>query len=205
MKQRDVECLAADARRMAGVATEEIVRAPVLITALLGPRAVAIAPTLRTSACLTTTNGRYLILLREIGPDSNFDLMHEGAHAILRGFVGYTGSDEERTANALAAALLAAPKAVRRWRKRIGEDLRPLASAFGLSQTAMFLRLGEVRGDERAVVTRSGNVLVRTQGAFPWATTAVADIARASGKHRGLRKTHLRGGIDEGRITLMAD
>ncbi len=202
MKQRDVESLAADARRVAGVGLDEIVRAPVLLAALLGPRAVALAPTLRTSACLTVVDGRYRILLRELSADSNFDLMHEGAHAILRGFVKYVGPNEERVANALAAALLASPLAVTRWRHRIGERLGLLASAFGLSQTAMFLRIGEVRGDERAVVTRSGNVLVRSQGAFPWATTPVADLARATKRWIGVRKTRLCGGIDEGRVTL---
>lgn len=200
LEQCDVECLAADARRMAGVGSDEIVRAPVLIAALLGADAVAVAPSLRTSACLTVVGGRYRILIREFGSDTNFDLMHEGAHAILRGFLRYEGGNEERMANALAAALLASPRAVRRWRTNIGEQLGELSSAFGLSQTAMFLRLAEVQGDERAIVTRSGNVIVRSQGAFPWATTPVLD--RSKKPWRGVRKTRLRGGIDEGRVAL---
>jgi hypothetical protein len=205
LNQLEVERLAADARRVAGVGPCEIVRAPVLIAALLGARAVAVAPTLRTSACLTVVDGRYLILLRKISDESNFDMMHEGAHAILRGVVGYRGPHEERTANALAAAMLASPDAVRRWRGAAeGERLGPLARAFGLSQTGMFLRLGEVRGDERAVVTRSGNVLIRSQGAFPWATAPIADLAQAKARWPSVRKARLRGGIDEGRVTLRA-
>jgi hypothetical protein len=70
-----------------------------------------------------------------------------------------------------------------------------------LSQTATFLRLGEVLRDERAVVTRSGNVLVRTQGAFPWASVPVVDVARGK-RWPGLSRAHLRGGIDDGRVAL---
>ncbi len=204
VKQHEVERLAADARRVARVSPCEIVRAPLLIEALLGRNAVAIAPTLRTSACLTVHQGRYLILLREVSGDSNFDMMHEASHAILRGVVGYRGPNEERIANALAAAMLAPPEAVRQRRAAMTKKLAPLARAFGLSQTAMFLRLGEVCRDERAVVTRSGNILIRTQGAFPWATAPIAALAADATRWRGIRKAELRGGIDEGRVTLRA-
>ncbi len=82
--------------------------------------------------------------------------------------------------------------------------IRPLAKVALLSQTAAQLRLGEVIGDERAVVTKSGHVLVRTQGAYPWTTVHVVDASGYELRQLGLAKTKLRGGIDTGRVALVA-
>jgi len=78
--------------------------------------------------------------------------------------------------------------------------LRPIAKTFGLSQTATQLRLAEVLGDERAVVTANhANVLVRGRG---WGSVPVLRIAAGQARRPDVAKVTLRGGIDEGRVAL---
>ena len=78
-------------------------------------------------------------------------------------------------------------------RSREGERLR-------ISQTSTVLRLGEVRGDPRAVVTRTGHVFVRNQS--PTLTRERAAAVAHGRPVRGVAKARLRGGIDEGRVAL---
>lgn len=203
--QRELEGLAREVRRRAGLNDDELALAPTIAERVLG-RPIRIVPSLSTAACISFEDGRARILLREVRPDSNFDIAHELGHYALREIAGYSGADEERYANQIAAAMLAPSEVVRAVRRRHGGGLRPirpLACATLISQTSAQLRLGEVLEDERAVVTKNGNVLVRSQGAFPWADVPIIDVARG-GQYRGLAKAKLRGGIDEGRVALRA-
>lgn len=173
---------------------------------VLGTRALAIVPELRNPGYLQWRPDGYRILVRPDNPDLNFTIAHELGHWALRELDSFRGTpaEEERAANYVGAAILAPPRIVARAHRQWGERIRPMARAFGLSQTAMVLRLGEVRQDERAIVTRSGYVLVRSSGAFPWADVPVLDVARGDRRWRGLAKASLRGGIDEGRVALRA-
>lgn len=138
-------------------------------------------------------------------PEKNWGIAHELGELGLR-LVGYTGIGmaKEAAANYIAAAVLAPRHQVVAAYRHYGERLRTLSRAFGMSQTAVVLRLGEVLEDERAVVTRTGHVLTRSQGAFPWADVPVIEVARGVAHWRGLAKTRLVGGIDEGRVALRA-
>jgi hypothetical protein len=200
MRGMNVEGFAAYLRRKAGIRATELVMAPTIVARLMGDGALGLAPGLASAACLTAMGGRHVILLREFSHDSNFDIMHECAHWALRVVWGRPSDDTERNANALAAAILAPPQLLLSAHRK-HRSLQAMSNELMLSQTATFLRLGEVLRDERAVVTRSGNVLVRTQGAFPWASVPVVDVARGR-RWPGLSRAHLRGGIDDGRVAL---
>lgn len=183
----------------------ELEIAPVIAERVLGVP-LRVAPTLKTRACLAVVDGKYRIYIRSVGPDSNFDVAHELGHYALREIAGYSGPDEERFANHVAAAILAPGGIVRTVYIKHGalKAIRPLAKAAMLSQTAAQLRLGEVIGDERAVVTKTGNVLVRSRGAFPWSAVTVVNASPGELRALGLAKAALRGGIDTGRVALRA-
>ncbi len=175
--------------------------APRIVARVIGPNTIRIVPSLKTEACLAVVDGRYRVVLREIGRDSNFAIAHELAHWAMRE-LAHTVPDgnEERQANYLGAAILAPPRAVTSAHRFYGEKPRALADAFGLSQTSTILRLGEVRHDERAVMTRNGHRLLRSEGRFAWETVELRGVTHVA----GLTRARLRGGIDEGRIAWRA-
>lgn len=205
--QGEIEALAGEIRRMAGAVDDGPVLATRMATRLLGPDAVALDHRMASAAFLRRTRaGGYQIVVNPAVPDVRFAIAHEIGEWALQTIVRFAGhgAAREQAANRIAAALLAPAPAVLRAHDRLGERLPALADAFGVSQTAVVLRLAEVRGDERAVVTRTGHVIVRTRGAYPWAAVPVLEVARGQRAWRGLRKTALRGGIDAGRVALKA-
>lgn len=85
-------------------------------------------------------------------------------------------------------------------KKDFTDNIKPLGKRFGLSQTSVHLRLAEVLGDDRALVTANQNhVMSRGDG---WATVPVVGVAHGRVKRPDIAKATLRGGIDEGRIAL---
>lgn len=81
-----------------------------------------------------------------------------------------------------------------------GERPDVIAERLRISQTSTVLRLGEVRGEPRAVVTKTGHVFVRNQS--PTLTRERAAAVAHGRPVRGVAKARLRGGIDEGRVAL---
>lgn len=211
-QQHIIEILATEIRYRAGVGEDEPVLATRIAARLLGPNAVALDPSMAGAAYLRHAGDAYQIVVNPAASDVRFHVAHEIGEWALRSLAHFRGTEQqrERAANRLAAAILAPAKAVLKACScgvpcsTFGEHIPRLAERFGISQTAVVLRLAEVRGDERAVVTRTGNVLVRSRGAFPWAEVPVVDIARGTRRWTGLSKARLRGGIDEGRVALMA-
>lgn len=193
-------------RKLARLDEDELENAPEIVERVLGPNTIAIVPALRNHGYLQRRGSDYRILVRPDNPDLNFTIAHELGHWALRELAGFRGApaDEERAANYVGAAILAPPTVVRTAHAIWGERVRRLSRTFGLSQTSMVLRLAEVRLDERAVVTRDGNVIIRTNGAFPWTDVPIVDVALGERRWRGLAKANLRGGIDEGRVALRA-
>jgi hypothetical protein len=202
-EQLDLELLAKEVRRRAGLGDDDLELATRIAARVLGPDAIALDPDLLGAAYLRRTIDGWQIVVNPGARDVRFHVAHELGEWALRSLAQFSGSDveRERAANYIAAAILAPEAAVRRAHAAVGERLQVLASQFGLSQTSVVLRLAEVRGDERAIVTASGNVLIRAQGAFPWATVPIVDLAR-HGTWAGLAKAELRGGIDEGRVAF---
>lgn len=200
----ELELLAKEIRRRAGLREGELAIATRIAARLLGPDAIAADPTLQLPAYLCRTIDGFQIVANPGARDVRFHIAHEIGEWALKTLAKFSGphAERERAANYIAAAILAPEDEVRALHAAMGERIRPMAEHFGLSQTSMVLRLAEVRRDERAVVTKSGNVLIRTQGAFPWADIPVIDVARGESRWIGLAKARLRGGIDEGRVAL---
>lgn len=194
----DLERLAKEVRKIAGLEDDELLLAPEIAGRVLGPNGVTFGA---TGTVARLAGGRIVVPLDH--RDLNFAVAHELGEWALRDLALYRGGhvERERAANYLGAAIIAPAETMRRAHDWFGEKLHPLAKTFAISQTSAVLRLAEVRGDERAVVTKTGHVLLRTQGTFPWADVPVVDVARG-GRWRGLAKARLRGGIDEGRIAL---
>lgn len=205
MTGEELERLALEVRARAGLGLDEIERAPQIVLRVLGPASLAISESMRCAGRLTKVDGRYVIVVRKDVPDLNFTCAHELAHWALLEVAGLRlrRAEEERAANLLGAAILAPKLTVLRAYEYWPERVSRLAREFGLSKTGMVLRMAEARNDERAVVTRTGNVLLRSQGGFPWADVPLLQVARGT-RWRGLAKTSLRGGIDEGRVALRA-
>lgn len=200
----EIEQLAMEVRRAAGASDEAVVAVVDLVIFWMGPNAIEVVERMIGRAALVTVDGVPRIMAKRGAPDLRFAVAHELGHWVLR-FLARVSLDhveEERAANTFAAALLAPPSLVRRAYEFFGEDLRVASERMHMSQTSMALRLGEVRGDPRAVVTRTGHVFTRNGGT---ALTRERAAEAARGKApRGLAKARLRGGIDEGRVALRA-
>lgn len=205
-KQLEFEEIAKEVRRRAGLNDDELELSTRIAARVLGPDAIALDPELSNPAYLRRTIDGWQIVVNPGARDVRFHVAHELGEWALRALARFEGDDasRERAANYIAAAILAPETTVRRAHARFGERVQRLAGHFQMSQTAIVLRLAEVTGDERAVVTKTGNILLRTQGAFPWADVPVIDVARGETRWRGLTKATLRGGIDEGRVALRA-
>jgi hypothetical protein len=167
-----------------------------LAEAILGPGSVTYG-----HAALPARLIGHAIVIPKGHLDLNFAVAHECAEWALRELVVWTGGHaaKERAANSIAAAMLAPPIVVTKAYARHGEDVRALAKVFGLSQTSTILRLAEVEGRGRAVVTLSGHVLSRR---IRQPTASLVLAARARTATPGLARTRLRGGIDDGRVAL---
>ncbi len=191
------EELALEVRARAGLDDDELAYASEIAARILGVENVSFTD----GTVARFENGR--ILIPSDHPDCNYAAAHEIAEWALRELARFDGTERERerAANYVGAAILSPARVVLKAHRQFGERLRTLAKTFAMSQTGIVLRLAEVEGSERAVVTRTGNVLFRTQGAFPWANV-VSGVARGETRWRGLAKTELRGGIDEGRVAL---
>ena len=202
-EQLELEGLAAEVRRRAGLSPDDFEVASRIAARVLGAQAVCLDRELATPAHLQQTEDGWQIVVNPGAPDIRFHVAHELGEWALKTIARFSGTAEERerAANRIAAAILAPEPEIRRAHATFGERVKPIAAHFDLSQTATVLRLAEVVGDERAVVTKTGHVLLRSQGTFPWAEVPVVDVARGT-RWRGLARAQLRGGIDEGRVAL---
>jgi len=171
-----------------------------MMRAIYGRNSVGTIPRMETPACLIWVDGLPQIIVRSGARDVNFLIAHEMAHIALRTaeFDG-TRADEERAADAIAAAILAPPRAVLGAHRFFGERLRPLARCFAISQTSMTLRLGEVLNDERAVVTRNRRILKRG-----WEASDDQLLLRWRNEPAppGIAKVRLVGKVDHDRVAF---
>lgn len=167
----ELERIAAELRRIARLADDDVRSARSMAGPILGAKAVTEVPRLSVRAALLPIEGRRRIFVRLGSPDQNFDVAHELGHEGLIRY-GYQGPNEEAYANYIAAALIAPPKAVHNAYAHHGEKLRPLAKLFGLTESSVWLRLAEVRRDERVLIAPGSDELVRVRG-LAWPENAV--------------------------------
>ncbi len=202
--RKDLESIAEALRELAGLREDENELVTTTAIRLLGPDGVAIVPKLCGAAYLRRRiDGGYQIAVRPNVPDIRFAIAHELGHFALRTIVRsrLTPAEEERAANYLGAAILAPARSFRRAVRHYGKDLgalRPLAKTFGLSQTSAQLRIAEVLGVDRAVVT-AGHAHVMARGPN-WETACVIELADRIARRRSVLSGTMHGGIDDGRI-----
>jgi IrrE N-terminal-like domain len=206
LDERDCEELARAVRIEAAVDPEAIERSVIIARGILGPDGVEEVPHFSTPGVLARVKGRRRIFIRKGVSDANFIIAHELGHWALARFANYESSDieeEEKLANRIGAAIVAPAPVLRAAHQHHGESLRQLALDFDATQSMVWLRLGEVLGDERALVTLDC-VRVRSRGAFAWDELAVRRWAQGRAP-LGVKKTRLMGTrYDSGRIVLKA-
>lgn len=200
----ECEDVAAAVRREAGLKEEQLEPAARIATRLLGPDGVRMVPRFSTTGVLARVDGKYRIFIRRGVPDANFIIAHELGHWSLSHYGIDAGSieTEEHLANRIGAAIVAPAGAMRAAYRAHGERLPKLAATFGATQSMVWLRLGEVLEDERALVV-GDDVRVRSAGRFPWHPPAVRLWARGRAP-KGMARAVLRTGYDRGRVVLKA-
>lgn len=189
----DAEADAVEIYQRAGVDPAEPEGPGALALALFGREAVAyVAPhRLVRDAAGGTLNGRWRIAVRrDLPPERE---THAIAHEIAEWHLRRTCSERvERMADRLAAALVAPREALASVLRDVGEDYPAIARTFVTTQTSAAMRVAEVTGRPRVVVTRSW-VFVRGR---PWVWGAsleeVRALARSRARHPGLTRTRLR-------------
>lgn len=233
-QSRELEDLASALRKRAGASVEGQVLATQLAFELLGPCGLVFNERLR-GAILRRTDLGYQIVVNPNHHDVRFHVAHEIGEWALKVVAPFSGPHEERErcANYIAAALLAPATAVRRMADFVGitaaeeeRRLSAIATHFAISKTSAVIRVAEVTGEPRVVVTRRDNVLVQVDGRLravdasasadrtwrdlvsdgeeQWIQIPVVRLAKSPGSWRGLAKARLRGGIDAGRVALRA-
>lgn len=209
MEQLELELLAEDIRERAGLVVDDFVDVIDVTHALLGDRSLLLDPDLAGLAYLRRRgDGRYEIVVKPGKPDFRHRVAHEIGHYALREIaqVRMTPAEEEIAANYVAGAILAPRAMIQKAFDFYGPELDKLdrvADAFGISQTSAQIRIADVVGEERAIVTaKHANVIVRNARTIDWTDPEIRSSplrARAPGLAKPIV---LRGGIDEGRIAL---
>lgn len=206
MKEQSLEGLADDIRRRAGVDPDGFVWTTKVAQKLLGDAAIALERELLAPVYLRPVDDGWQIVLNPESDEPRFHVACALAQWALRTLMGCTGSETQFdwASRYVAAAFLAPERVVRHSYERLGEDYRLIAKIFHVSQATIVLRIAELHGLERVVVVRSGAAHIRTTGAFPWERTPLAAVAKGSVRYPGIVRKRLRGGLDEGRVALLA-
>ena len=196
----DAEADAIYLHTLAGIDPAEPAGPAELACAVLGARTLEYARGLRGGAAIGRVGDGWRLYVRPGLPPEveSHAIGHELAEWHLRR--EYDGQIEAR-ADRLGAALVAPRPALLAALRAVGEDDAALARAFVVTQPSAALRVAEVTGRPRAVVTRHW-VFVR--GA-PWAWGQSAGDVRQLVRSRrpGLTRTRLRDRPE--RVVLLAD
>lgn len=163
-KEKEIERVAMDIRRGAGFGDERVVHVGATVRHWMGVDVAMVEPGQLQLGTLVRAGDGWQIVVVDTAMDPRFVASHELGHWVFRHLLGMTFpslDDEERAANVFAAVLLAPAKLVTRAHAHFGEDVRAIAKGLHISQTSTVLRLGEVRGEDRGVVTPGGRTLLR--------------------------------------------
>jgi hypothetical protein len=133
---------------------------------------------------------------------SRFVVGHELGHIVLDE-IGYREDDIESVCDAFGAAVMAPAPAVRAMIAAFGRDHEVMADEICSTQTWAVLRVAEVLGIPRAVLTPR-RIYARGPDGFVWGTEGeLRRISRERVQRPGLRKTRLTD--DPGRVVLDVD
>jgi len=161
-----------------------------IAVAALGPRCIRYVPDLSSRARLARIESEWRIYLRADTPSSEqgYLIGHELGELLYREH--QHEPDFEEACNRFGAALCAPRPAVVSALGSLGHRIARLAVAFACSQTLIELRIPEVTGEPRAVVSR-GKVWVRGEPYAPFASESVIR-AHAVKPGPGVRRRTIR-------------
>jgi len=176
-----------------------------LATRWLGPDTVIRPVTPMTSPAMTFVlhGERRIAIKRQVDARyAGFYVGHELGH-ILLDEIGYRENDVEQSADRIGAALVCPRPATVALYKCFGRDFEAIADELGCTETLVALRLAEVRGLTRAVVTPR-RVYVRSDESFVWGSEAdVRVLAKEKPQRPGISRAKLRD--DPRRIVIDID
>lgn len=193
----DVETVAAELYRSAGIEPAELPGVTALAVRLLGPGAIQERTALQRRAKLVRA-ARQIWIQPQLTPEQRtFSIAHELAEWHLDHVSGSI-PDREVLCDAIAAALVVPRDALLHAIRNVGRDLERLARHFVTTQSTVALRIGEVTGQPVALVTPQ-RIVVRGDP-WPWPEAQqLRDIARGD-EHPALRRTRLTD--ERRRVTL---
>ncbi len=203
MKSRGwIEALAAEVRHEAGVRGGVVPVAAIVAMRLLGDDAVCLGVA-GSATCLAF--GRLLVACDH--PDINYAVANMLALWVLETHCTFVGTVAEtaNVAGMLGSALIATPRAVTAAYARHGEAGIPaMAKHFGLSESTMHLRVGEVANDSRAVMTIRNRLVTNDDAEWRTGSVPSLEIARGRTKMPGIRSAKLKGlrAVDRGSVVL---
>ena len=168
------------------------------ISAILGDEAILVVPMRFADAALVRVNGREKVAFRPgLNPHQiRFKGAHELGHLILRRR-GYEGPHTEAFANFIAAAAIMPRKHFRSAHHWYSGDMVAIGDAYGVSESAAWLRAGEVAGESIALVTPRD---VRWRGGWTADEQLTRRWARSSDAPPSVAKVRLR--HDRKRVVL---
>jgi len=161
------ERAAEDLYRAARICPENPRGATALAKAVLGKRCFRIVPRASIPRSALVWDNRQPVIQLCAGLSSR-ELNHCAAHELGEWHLrmhNYHGPEPEELASRIAASLCVPSKAFFAARAALGDNLRVLSQAFGVSESLMALRFAECLGSATALITPTR---VRTRGA-PWA------------------------------------
>jgi hypothetical protein len=177
-----------------------------LAVQLHGPRALYRQPRAMAEACDAVIGGKRRIVVREGLPAerANFAIARVLAKLAVETAAWFRGlGDVERDSflRELAAYLVAPPAAVRAQLAEVGVQLRALAHAFTLTETAVAMRVAEVGAVTGVVVTTPATVY-RRGPALAWVRDDDVRKLAAGRAPKSVRRVVLRD--EPGRVALLA-
>lgn len=150
----EAEATALETYRLVGLGPTDVLRPSLLATALLGRGRVLVERMPRLGAVVERRDGSLEIRVSDRVRPENAEWVvgHELAH-IVRRTEHVSGSSEEHVCDCASACMLMPRRPFLAAIGRLGEDYVALAEAFGTSPEAAAIRVGEVTGEGRVVVT----------------------------------------------------
>lgn len=205
MDQADIEGTAESLLRSAGVDVDEAVWTPRVAVALLGPGCIERVDRarMRGEGALARVGDSWRIFVRRgLEPERTaFIVGHELGHWACQR-AGYWGEDLEDVCDRISGALCLPRVYFRTLVRELGPNMPAVARQAHQTETACWLRYGEVIGPPLALVAPAR---VRVRGEpYGWPETEPQLRALASSPARpGLRKTKLRD--DKRRTAIVAE
>lgn len=175
----EAEATAREIYGRAGLGPTDVLRPSLLATAILGRGRVRLERMSRLGAVVWVGGRPEIHVSDRVRPENReWVIGHELAH-IVRGTEHVSGALEEQVCDCVGACVLMPRRPFLAAIGRLGEDYAALAEAFGTTPEAAALRVAEVTGEGRVVVTPTR---VYAAGEVTVLEEQARQLARAGGR-----------------------